>query len=343
MNTAIVCFNYLCQNYFFVFRKLYFFIFPFAFLLFPCSPAFTWGFFAHKKINQLAVFTLPPEMISFYKAHIDYITNHAPDPDKRRNMNPAEPPRHYLDADHYGKHPFDSLPHKWKDAMQKFSEDTLNAYGILPWYVEKMLYRLTEAFKEGNVDRILYLSANIGHYIEDAHVPLHTTENYNGQLTNQTGIHGFWESRLPELFSDNWDFFVGRAQYIDNVNDKIWKILKKSYSEKDSVLNLEAELTKKFPEDQKFSYEKAGNGTKKVYSEGFSSAYNNLLDGMVEQKMRESIFDVGSFWYTAWVNAGSPDLNKLDSKTTLDSLKTAAEENEKMWKTGKPPKLREEE
>ena len=110
--------------------KRFFFIGCFlsiAYCLLPTS-AFTWGFFAHKKINQLAVFTLPPEMISFYKKNIDYLTTHAVDPDRRRYSNPDEAPRHYIDIDHYGQHPFDSVPQHWKDAVKKFTEDTLKAY-----------------------------------------------------------------------------------------------------------------------------------------------------------------------------------------------------------------------
>jgi len=324
-------------------RKIVLFLFlPFAFLLFPSVPAFTWGFFAHKKINQLTVFTLPPEMISFYKKNIDYLTAHAVDPDRRRYSNKAEPPRHYIDIDHYGQHPFDSIPKQWKDAVKKYSEDTLNAYGIVPWYVEKMMFRLTEAFKEGNVDRILYLSANLGHYIADTHVPLHATENYNGQLTNQIGIHGFWEARVPELFFDNWDFFVGRAEYVSKVNDRIWQIVKQSYEAKDSVLNFEAELTAKIGADKKYSYEKKGNRTAKVYSVEFSQAYDKILNGMVERRMRSSVIDVGSLWYTAWVNAGQPDLNRLMDKQVADSLKTVQQETEEMWKTGKAPKGHDE-
>ena len=320
---------------------LFYFFLSIACCLLPTS-AFTWGFFAHKKINQLAVFILPPEMISFYKKNIDYLTAHAVDPDKRRYSNKAEPPRHYIDIDHYGQHPFDSIPKLWKDAVKKYSEDTLNAYGIVPWYVEKMMFRLTEAFKEGNVDRILYLSANLGHYVADTHVPLHVTENYNGQFTNQVGIHGFWESRVPELMFDRWEFFTGRAEYVNKVNDRIWKILKQSYEAKDSVLNFEAELTKKFGPDKKYSYEKKGSKTVKVYSAEFSQAYDKMLNGMVERRMRNSVFDVGSFWYTAWVNAGQPNLNRLMDKQVADSLKTVKEETEEMWKTGKAPKGHDE-
>lgn len=282
--------------------------------------------------------TLPPSMITFYKKHIDYISEHAVDPDKRRYATKGEAERHYIDIDHYGKHPFDSVPKFWKDAVKKYTEDTLNAYGIVPWYIEKMTYRLTEAFKDGDVDRILYLSSNIGHYIADAHVPLHTTENYNGQLTNQHGIHAFWESRIPELKFEDWDFFTGRAQYIEKVNDKCWAIVKESHYALDSVLGFEAELNKKFPSDKKYSYEKRWNNTVKVYSEEYSTEYDKMLDGMVERRMRQAVFAVGSFWYTAWVKAGQPDLDRLLTKEVADSLKQAEKETEQMWKTGKPPK-----
>src|SRR6185436_4979793 len=215
---------------------------------------FAWGFWAHKKINHMAVFTLPPEMLGFYKKNIDYITEHAVDPDKRRYAFAEEAPRHYIDLDHYGESPFDSIPQYWTTAVKKYSEDTLNAYGIVPWWVDKMLLRLTEAFKEKNPTKILKISANIGHYIGDAHVPLHCTENYNGQKTNQVGIHAFWESRLPELYGEDYDYFAGRAHYIAQPQDEAWKIVEGSFAALDSVLSFEKNLSKEFPEDRKFVY-----------------------------------------------------------------------------------------
>src|SRR5437763_361495 len=136
------------------------FLFTFSFILFSIVIAHSWGFWAHKKINRMACFTLPPEMFSFYKHHIDFITEHAVDPDRRRYSDPEEGPHHFIDIDHYGAHPFDSIPKYWKDAVAKYSEDTLKAYGIVPWYINLMLYRLTDAFKEKNADRIIYLSAS---------------------------------------------------------------------------------------------------------------------------------------------------------------------------------------
>lgn len=273
-----------------------------------------WGFFGHKQINRMAVFTLPPDMIGFYKHHIDFITEHAVDPDKRRYAVDGEAARHYIDIDHYakkGENPFEIVPKFWTKAVEKFTEDTLQAYGIVPWHIEVMTYRLTLAFKEENAEKILRLSADIGHYVGDAHVPLHTTENYNGQLTDQKGIHGFWESRIPELFYNDYNFFIGKAKYLKNVNEFSWAVVMESHYAVDSVLSFEKKLSNSFDPDKKYAYENRGRALMQVYSEEYSKQYSVSLNNMVERKMRKAIIGVGSIWYTAWVNAGQPNLNKL--------------------------------
>ncbi|HAP01267.1 MAG TPA: S1/P1 Nuclease [Bacteroidetes bacterium] len=307
----------------------------FLFVVFISTRVDSWGFYGHSRINRIAVFTLPPQMLSFYKDNIEFLTTHAVDPDKRRYAIKEEAPRHYIDLDRYGKYPYADVPHHWNDAVAHFGEDTLNAHGIVPWYVNTMFYRLVDAFKEKNKFKILHLSADIGHYIADAHVPLHCTRNYNGQLTGQTGIHAFWESRLPELYGENYDYFVGKAELIDNTSDFIWKVVLTSASEVDSVLSIEKKLSQEFPTDKKYSYEQRGDITVRVYSEEYSKEYSNRLQGMVERKMRAAILAVGSFWYTAWVTAGKPDLSTLkDVQLSADDLKELDQLDEN-WKAGK--------
>ncbi|HEX8514768.1 MAG TPA: zinc dependent phospholipase C family protein [Bacteroidia bacterium] len=301
----------------------------------PSEPAYTWGFFAHKKINRMAVFTLPSEMMGFYKVHLEFISEHAVDPDKRRYANPDEAPRHYIDIDHYGEHAFDSVPKFWKAAVKKYTEDTLKAYGIVPWHIEKMVYRLTEAFKNENLDLILHYSADLGHYVADSHVPLHTTENYNGQKTNQKGIHGFWESRIPELKSDEYDYFVGKAKYVEKPINLAWETVKASNAAVDSVLKFEAELNSKYDPDKKYSFENRGAMLMKVYSKEYTLDYDKMIEGMVERRMRTAIVTTGSLWYTAWVNAGKPDLGRFEDKQISDSLKKVHAAEEELWKNGK--------
>ncbi len=289
------------------------------FSLSQINEAQSWGFWAHKRINRLSVFTLPPEMIGFYKSHLEHITEHAVDPDKRRYAVEGEDKKHYIDVDVYGEYPFDNVPRVWSEAVEKFSEDTLMEYGILPYNLEWMMGKLTRAFEEQNLKRILRHSSDIGHYIGDGHVPLHTTVNYNGQLTGQKGIHGFWESRCPELFAtDNYDFFVGKAIYVENIRDKIWEIVLESASHVPEVFAQEIRLTKEFPDDKKYAFDERGDILLKNYSYEFSEAYEKSLDGMIEDRMRDAILNIGSFWYTAWVNAGKPDLNRLGELALTD-------------------------
>lgn len=281
-------------------------------LLFSYLESFCWGFFGHQKINYYACFLLPPEIMVLYKPNISFLSEHAVDPDKRRYAIKDESPRHFIDIDYYGKYPFDSLPHKWKDAVAKYSADTLQSQGIVPWHVQVMLQRLTASFKEKNFSGIMKNSAELGHYMADAHVPLHANSNHNGQYTNQKGIHGFWESRVPELLAEReWDFMIGKAVYIKDPSGYIWDRVLESAKASDSVLNFERELSKQFSADQKYSFENRNGKVIRQYSTAFTVAFNKKLDGMVERRMRLSIQSIASFWYTAWVNAGQPDLKGL--------------------------------
>lgn len=290
--------------------------------------AHCWGFFAHKRINRLAVFTLPPEMILFYKHHIVYLTENAINPDQRRYALEGEAPRHYIDIDAYGDSAVFKMPRYWDQALLKFSEDTLIAHGINPWFVNKMKMQLTNAFRKGDAKAILRLSADLGHYISDGNVPLHTTHNYNGQFTNQHGIHGFWESRLPELYSEDYNYFVGKAEYIKNTQLQAWNSIVSAHLALDSVFSFEKHLTENFSEDKKYSFEERNGLTVKVYSKAFSNAYHKMLSGQVERRMLASIKMTGDFWFTCWVDAGQPDLSKLlEFKFTEEEKKEMEEEH----------------
>jgi hypothetical protein len=274
--------------------------------------SFCWGFYAHQRINYFAVFLLPPEMMVFYKPNIQFLADHAVDPDKRRYAVSSEAPKHYIDIDRYGTYPYSQLPHNYDSAVIKFSQDTVVENGIVPWWIQRMESRLTNAFKEKDPVRILKLSAEIGHYIADAHVPLHANSNHDGQHTNQKGIHGFWESRVPELLAEReFDFMIGKASYISNIPQYTWKRVLESASEADTVLHTEARLTAQFSTDRKYAFEERNGKIIRQYSSDFTIAYNNQLKGMVERRMRLAISSVASFWYTAWVNAGQPDLKKM--------------------------------
>jgi len=302
-------------------------------LIIPFFLCTSWGFFAHQRINNLAVFTLPGAMIGFYKKNIKYITEHAVDPDKRRYADTLEAPRHYLDVENYEKN-IDSIPEKWNDALTRYGQKKLNTDGIVPWQIQRTYYSLIKAFKTRDSVKILKYSADLGHYIGDAHVPLHTTANHNGQLTNQVGIHAFWESRLPELFSNRYNFVVGKASYIENPLKEAWKILKHTHSLVDTVLTFEAELNASFPSSKKYSFSERNNTVLKQYATEYSKAYHDKMNHMVEKQMRAAILEIGSFWYSAWVDAGQPELKNLVKMELLPDEKKEDAETEKKYHQG---------
>jgi hypothetical protein len=295
----------------------------------------SWGFFAHYRINRLAVFILPKAMSGFYKANIGFITEHAISADKKRYVDSTEAPHHYLNADHFGKNPFRFIPERWDDAVVKYSEDTLKKYGTVPWTIQYNYYKLVNAFKGHDTTGILTASANLGHYIADAHVPLHLTQNYNGQLTNQTGLHALWESRIPELFAANYNCYAGKARYIENPLKEAFNICRTSFNEVDSALRIERALSKTFTDDKKYAMVMHGKKPVKDYSAAYSLAYQRAMRGMVQRRMRSTVLAVGSYWYSAWVDAGQPDLNKLIKQPLSVDFMHKIQKEEAIFKAGK--------
>jgi hypothetical protein len=284
----------------------------FFLLTFCCAELLGWGFYAHRRINRQAVFSLPPELFGFYKRYIDFISENAVNPDRRRYAVKGEAEKHFIDLDSYGDSALYQLPPYWNQALEIYPEEVLREKGIGPWNVYHVKIQLTEAMKRKDIKAILRLSADLGHYIADMHVPLHTTKNYNGQLTGQYGIHGFWESRIPELLAEDFDFFVGKAVYHEKPQLSVWEAVAGAHLALDSVLQFEKILTDRFAIDKKHSFEERGGINTQVYSREFTLAYHTMLSGQVERQMKRSIKMTADFWYTAWIDAGQPDLSELD-------------------------------
>ena len=257
--------------------------------------------------------------MKFYKQNASLIIEKSVAPDRRRYVIEAEGPRHYIDLDSFQN--LDSIPKYWFDAVAYFGEDTLVSRGTVPWHAYFTFKQLVQAFTDGNYDRIITKSSDLAHYLADANVPLHTTSNYNGQETDQKGVHGFWETRLPQLFSDNYDFLLGRASYLKDPQGAIWTRVMQANKLVDSLLLVEAQVTQIVGESKKFAYEDKGKRTVKVYSEKYAKAYHEAMPA-IELQMQRSVKLIGNFWFTAWVEAGQPDLMLIRhlKKDEMDSL-----------------------
>lgn len=282
-----------------------------------------WGVWGHEHINRSAVFALPPALRGFFFNHIDFISVEASLPDVRKYTihDTREGPRHYIDLEAYGEHPFDVLPRTWDSAKARYGEAKLEKNGILPWYILEMLDKLTTAFRQGDKATILFLAADLAHYVGDANMPLHTALNHDGQLTGQSGIHALWESYLPELFGDSFNLHVRSAHYLPDPVKTTWDILEESHGLEGELLGSEKKLLDTWPREKIYELDAHGQILKNKYgnarfSKAFATAYYRALNGMVERQMRLAIEEAADYWYTAWVNAGKPDLSKLDDTYT---------------------------
>jgi hypothetical protein len=342
-----------------------------------------WGFYGHRLINRMAIFTLPVPLFGFYKTHMAYVQEHAVDPDKRRYASPIEAGRHYIDLDHWSsgdsmilKEPFLDVLITFgriklvdKATLQEVSSydgldstrripdeillnyqlirDTLSSrlydligdgqvtfeteewsisitdqfalHGYLPYHLLFYQNSLVKAFKNQEFNQILRISAELGHYVADAHVPLHTTENYNGQLTGQDGIHAFWETRIPELFAElEYDFFTGKSDYINDKEDFFWSIIDESHSRVNEVLMIEKQLRSEFAADRQFCFDNRNGQVLRTQCAEFAKAYQDAMQGMVARRMTQAVKAIGSCWYTAWVDAGSPSLDPLSRTGVIE-------------------------
>lgn len=276
----------------------------------------SWGSFGHEHINRAAVLSLPDPLRTFFYNHIDFITQESSVPDLRKytlNDN-AEKPRHYIDLENFG--PSAEIPATLAEAQNKYGKEFLQKNGILPWYIEEVMQKLTQAFRDKRKTEILFLAADLGHYIGDANMPLHTSANHDGQMTDQVGIHSFWESQLPELFGDQYNYYGGSAEYITDIHAEVWKMINRTHALVDTLLQDDRELRQSFP-NKGYAVDASGNILKNkfhtpVHTEEYARAYHKKLNGMIERQLRSSIASTASFWYTAWVNAGKPDVLGLD-------------------------------
>lgn len=300
-----------------------------------------WGTWGHNYINKGAILALPREMGLFFYRHSDFIVQESTVPDLRKYTlnDKAEHPRHYINLESYG-YPEHGLPLSVDSAIAQFGKEHVNEYGILPWYMEEMMKKLTEAFRGRRTTEILFLAADLGHYAADAHVPLHTTRNHNGQLTGQQGIHAFWESQLPELFGDTYNLYAGEATYIDNVPAKIRSVIDSSFVLLTPLLSIEKQLQDNTTKDSAYARSADGKLIKNkfnqpVHTTSYARQYHLMLNGMVEQQLRRAIRLTADLWYTAWVNAGKPDMSFLDGRTENKTVISAYKRDMTAWNKGR--------
>jgi len=269
-------------------------------LLLAPATAGAWGFEAHKFIVARAIDMLPAPIRPFFEANRAFIVERAIDPDLWRNAGfTQEPPNHFLDFDAYGPYPFKDLPREYDEALKRHGIDKLTQNGLLPWRTHEIAGRLIRGFESLNKNGqyahsdIRFFSAIIGHYVGDAHVPLHAVLNYNGQLTGQSGIHSRWEEELFVRYETQLVIKPGPLMSISNERDFVFDTLLESSQLAGDVL----------------AADKKAIGNRDVYDDAYFATLFAETRPILEKRLSDAIRGVASVITSAWEHAGKPQLS----------------------------------
>jgi hypothetical protein len=265
------------------------------------APSFAWGFAAHKVIADRVIALLPEAIRPLFEKHRALIVERSIDPDMWRNAGfAAEPPNHFLDMDHpaFGPYPFAGLPREYDMAVQKFGREFIDEQGRLPWRVQEFygqLQRAFEALVPPNppayvLDNIVFYTAILAHYVSDGHVPLHAVVNYDGQRTNQVGLHARWESELFDRVRDQVRVAPAAATPVLRPRDFMFDVLLASNQLAAGVFRADADAA-------------AG---REFYDDEYFAAFRAAQFPVLEQRLNQSITAVASVIAGAWAQAGRP-------------------------------------
>ncbi len=255
--------------------------------------ALAWGGAGHRLVVSKAIDTLPPEMRPFFEANRDYLAQHVTDPLDALAKNPAAERRyHILLLDHYGRFPFESLPRSYKAAVAKFTKAKLEASGVLPWQIGVYSEKLTNAMRLGKWDEARLDAALLAHFVAEAHDPFNTTENFDGRLSGQPGVDDRFKSRLIDRFSSFFPMRPNDAVYLSDPTDVAFEACLSAHSWLETILLADRRARK-------------GLGD---YTDEYYDRFYNQAAAILIRQLSDAATDVGSFWLTAWKNAGSPAL-----------------------------------
>ncbi len=264
----------------------------FSALLLP-HPARAWGAGAERLVVTKAVDTLPPDIRGFFNANREFLSRHVTDPLEWLARTPlTERRNHFLYLDHYGKFPFDSLPRDYKSALDKFSKDKLEGAGVLPWQIGVYSQKLTAAMRDHDWEEVRLDAAYLAAYVALAHDPFHTTENFDGHLSGQPGIDARFGTNLVDRYSLFFPMHTDDAVFVNDPTGNAFDAALSAHASLESVLLADRRARRGLSD----------------YTDDYYDRFYNYAGAILIRQLTEAATDIGSYWLTAWINAGRPPL-----------------------------------
>lgn len=259
--------------------------------LFP-QPSYAWSSAAQRLVVGHAVETLPYEIRYFFEARRAYLVDHVDDPLDLIDKTPSERLNHFIELDKYGKWPYEALPRNYKAALAKYGKTKIDSTGLLPWAIGVYSQKLTEDMRSGKWEDVKRDAAFLANYVTDAHDPFNTTENYDGKLSGQSGVNERFNAVLVVRYGSFFPFNPHDATFVHDPTDFAFDMCLQAHSQLESIL---------------LADRAARRGLSSYTDEYYDRFYNLTAPSLIKQ-LSDAATDVGSYWYSAWVNAGKPQL-----------------------------------
>lgn len=277
-----------------------------AVVLWMPRPASAWGFAGHRLIMQRAIDLLPPELKPMFERNRTELVVRVVDPDTWRNVGWEDDPNHFLDygAPEYGKAPFAALPRDYNAALEKFGMVVLKRNGLLPWRAAEQFGNLRRGFEEFKrtapytISNTILYAAVTSHYVQDAHQPFHATDNYDGQLTGQHGLHSRFERDLVERFGDRLRLTPAPPRAPANLRDFMFDTLIESNALTEQLLKADKEAL----------------GGRDTYDAAYFESFFAKVQPLLEQQLSKAISATAGVIVAAWEQAGRPALRLDDAR-----------------------------
>ena len=245
--------------------------------------AFAFGPAGHQLVADKAIDVLPGGLKSFYKAHRLEM--------KSLSLEPSFP-----DEGADRRFPIDRLmPFPFLEFAPRekaFASAAGDFPGRLPWLIQESYARLVEAFKARDKARILDESDVLAGLVADYGNPLAVTDNADGQKTEMHGLFVRFSAKLPDAMQRRLKLSAEAARFLDAPDDYVVAMLRGTYVWVDNLLYAEA-LAKRG---------QAG------YGESYFEALERRAGPILKDRLSQAATDAASYWYTAWTNAGRPEL-----------------------------------
>lgn len=285
------------------YRRSFYFVCCFSLLL--TRPGFAWGPAGHHWVTDRAIDNLNGKFKELFSPHRDALVQRTMDPDYRKEQDPEEASRHFVDLERYGEHLFADGEADFDQVVIQFGRDAVQKNGTGPWAAERTFNRLVEAFQQRHLEPILLYSSDLSHYLADLHQPFHTTENFDGQLTGQVDIHARFESDLVNRYLDQIGFSKTIPSNLGSVLPALFDVVLESYQWVDDLLLADNRIVSELAIDRK-QFQNKGK-ERKIYPDPYFRRMFEEVGRVLEDRLNQAAYRVASLWWMAWEKAGEPD------------------------------------